>query len=88
MNDFTGRVKRDEWKPPSGFQRTVTVALDAAQYQLDMETMAANKSEDPYSTFNLLLRRKPKVRPPPTYHRSGTPPWLSLLDKCRESDPE
>ena len=45
----------------AGFQRTVTVALDAAQYQLDMEYMQEHKSEDVYSTFNLLMRRKPKV---------------------------
>ncbi|WZZ55558.1 hypothetical protein YC2023_055665 [Brassica napus] len=31
MNDFSGKVKRDEWKPPKGDMRTVTVALDAAQ---------------------------------------------------------
>ena len=61
MNDFTGRVRRDEWKPPAGFQRTVTLALDTAQYQLDMESMAETKSEDIYSTFNLLMRRKPKA---------------------------
>ncbi len=61
MNDFTGRIKRDEWKPPSGFQRTLTVALDTAQYQIDMESMAAHKSEDVYSSFNVLMRRKPKV---------------------------
>ena len=61
MNDFTGRVRRDEWKPPAGFQRTVTLALDAAQYQIDMESMAETKSEDIYSTFNLLMRRKPKA---------------------------
>ena len=30
MNDFSGKVKRDEWKPPKGDVRTVTVALDAA----------------------------------------------------------
>ena len=45
----------------AGFQRTVTVALDTAQYQLDMEYMQEHKSEDVYSTFNLLMRRKPKV---------------------------
>ena len=103
MNDFTGRIKRDEWRPPTGvprssyplvscsillvvsaqcicewsilpidynlrrgcclpgFQRTVTIALDTAQYQLDMEYMQEHKSEDVYSTFNLLMRRKPKV---------------------------
>ena len=41
MNDFTGRVKREEWTPPAGLRRTVTVALDSAQYQLDMEDMQA-----------------------------------------------
>ena len=25
MNDFTGRIKRDEWQPPAGLRRTVTV---------------------------------------------------------------
>ena len=45
----------------AGFQRTVTIALDTAQYQLDMEYMQEHKSEDVYSTFNLLMRRKPKV---------------------------
>jgi len=60
MNDFTGRVKREQWMPPEGFVRTYTVALDTAQYQLDMNYMARNKSEDVYSTFNLLMRRKPK----------------------------
>ncbi len=37
------------------------MALDTAQYQLDMEYMQEHKSEDVYSTFNLLMRRKPKV---------------------------
>ena len=50
---------REECSP--GFQRTVTIALDTAQYQLDMEYMQEHKSEDVYSTFNLLMRRKPKV---------------------------
>ena len=45
----------------AGFQRTVTVSLDTAQYQLDMEHMQEHKSEDVYSTFNLVMRRKPKV---------------------------
>lgn len=56
MNDFTGRIRRDEMKPPEGFSRTLTVALDTAQYQIDMNTMAKHKSEDPYSTFNLVMR--------------------------------
>lgn len=64
MNDFTGRIKRDEWAPPAGFQRTLTVAMDTAQYQLDMEHMQEHQSEDVYSSFNLLMRRKPKVSHP------------------------
>lgn len=60
MNDFTGRVKRDEWKPPKGELRTVTVALDAAQYHMDVTDIAEKGSEDVYGTFNILMRRKPK----------------------------
>jgi len=63
MNDFTGRIRPDEWQPPVGLKRTLTVALDPAQYQADMTHMAAHRSEDVYSTFNLLMRRKPKVTP-------------------------
>ena len=32
MNDFSGRIKRDEWKPPKGDLRTVAVALYTEQY--------------------------------------------------------
>ncbi|GMH36875.1 hypothetical protein BSKO_04748 [Bryopsis sp. KO-2023] len=60
MNDFTGRVKPDEWKPPKGFVRTLVVAMDAAQYQIDMNMMAERNCEDVYGSFNLLMRRKPK----------------------------
>lgn len=61
MNDYTGRVKFDEITPPQGFLRTVVLALDTAQYQLDINQLAAHKGgEDLYSTFNLVVRRKPK----------------------------
>ncbi|KAD7116894.1 hypothetical protein R6Q59_006423 [Mikania micrantha] len=60
MNDFTGRIKRDEWKPPKGELRTVTVALDAAQYHMDVSDIAEKGAEDVYGTFNILMRRKPK----------------------------
>ncbi|CAN6486638.1 unnamed protein product [Victoria cruziana] len=60
MNDFTGRIKRDEWKPPKGDIRTITVALDAAQYHMDVTAIAEHGAEDVYSTFNILMRRKPK----------------------------
>jgi hypothetical protein len=61
MNDFTGRVRREDAKPPEGFGRTLTVALDTAQYQIDMNSMqarikAGQPAEDPYATFNLVVR--------------------------------
>ncbi|KAK4372375.1 hypothetical protein RND71_007759 [Anisodus tanguticus] len=60
MNDFTGRIKRDEWKPPKGDLRTVTIALDTAQYHMDVGDIAEKGAEDIYGTFNILMRRKPK----------------------------
>ncbi|KAJ0037528.1 hypothetical protein Pint_23830 [Pistacia integerrima] len=60
MNDFSGRIKRDEWKPPKGDMRTVTVALDTAQYHMDVTDIAEKGTEDVYGTFNVLMRRKPK----------------------------
>ncbi|KAK1263373.1 putative RNA helicase SDE3 [Acorus gramineus] len=60
MNDFTGRIKRDEWKPPKGEMRTITVALDTAQYHMDVSDIAEKGAEDVYKTFNILMRRKPK----------------------------
>lgn len=60
MNDFTGKIKRDEWKPPKGELRTVTVALDTAQYHMDVSNIAEKGTEDVYGTFNVLMRRKPK----------------------------
>ncbi|EFN59246.1 hypothetical protein CHLNCDRAFT_29663 [Chlorella variabilis] len=65
MNDFTGRVRLDERTPPVGAIRTVTVALDTAQYQMDMNYLAKQQqgggaSEDVYGTFNMLMRRKAK----------------------------
>lgn len=60
MNDFSGRIKRDEWKPPKGELRTVTVALDTAQYHMDVNKIAEKGADDVYGTFNVLMRRKPK----------------------------
>ncbi|KAG4917316.1 hypothetical protein JHK85_055597 [Glycine max] len=60
MNDFSGKIKRDEWKPPKGELRTVTVALDTAQYHMDVSNIAEKGAEDVYGTFNVLMRRKPK----------------------------
>ena len=61
MNDFTGRVRREDWHAPNGFRRTVTVAMDTAQYQMDINHMQAAKGEDLYGTFNIVMRRKPKA---------------------------
>ncbi|CAM6126846.1 unnamed protein product [Calypogeia fissa] len=60
MNDFTGRIKREDWKPPQGELRTARIALDSAQYQIDVDAIVENKSEDVYGSFNVLMRRKPK----------------------------
>ncbi|KAL6878408.1 hypothetical protein ACP4OV_012578 [Aristida adscensionis] len=60
MNDFTGRIKREEWKPPKGETRTVRLALDTAQYHIDVTEAAEKGAENVYGTFNILMRRKPK----------------------------
>ncbi|KAF8728858.1 hypothetical protein HU200_018147 [Digitaria exilis] len=60
MNDFTGRIKREEWKPPKGDIRTVRIALDTAQYHIDVTETAEKGAENIYGTFNILMRRKPK----------------------------
>lgn len=62
MNDFSGRTRPDERTAPRGTLRTLTVALDTAQYQLDMNALAAagGGGEDVYGTFNLVMRRKAK----------------------------
>jgi intron-binding protein aquarius len=43
-----------------GHVRTFRVWLDSAQYQQDIIAMKEKGAEDPYKTFNLLMRRKPK----------------------------
>ncbi|WVZ57136.1 hypothetical protein U9M48_007563 [Paspalum notatum var. saurae] len=60
MNDFTGRIKREEWKPPKGDIRTLRIALDTAQYHIDVTETAEKGAENVYGTFNILMRRKPK----------------------------
>lgn len=68
MNDFTGRVRIEDRKPPKGFVRTVTLALDPAQYQLDVNAAAAagggaseQATADVYGRLNAVLRRDAKV---------------------------
>lgn len=65
MNDFTGRVRLEDRKPPEGTVRTLVIALDPAQYQIDVDAhvraqKAGGGGEDLYGTFNLLMRRKAK----------------------------
>ena len=63
MNDFSARG--DRGKGPAGSRRTLRVALDPAQYELDMTRLKGAEggdgaAEDVYGTFNLLVRRKSK----------------------------
>lgn len=43
-----------------GDTRTFRVWLDSNQYQQDMTSSIQNGTEDPYETFNVIMRRKPK----------------------------
>lgn len=61
MNDFSGRTKRDGPQgPPKGTERTLLVALDTAQYQIDVTRQVERQGPDVYAGLNLLVRRKPK----------------------------
>lgn len=43
-----------------GDVRTFRVWLDPNQYQQDMTSSIQSNTEDPYETFNIIMRRKPK----------------------------
>lgn len=43
-----------------GDTRTFRVWLDPNQYQQDMTNSIQTGAEDPYETFNIIMRRKPK----------------------------
>ena len=73
MNDFTGRVRRDEAKDPVGTLRTVVVQMDTAQYQMDVDRVAESGAEDVYGTFSLLVRRRSKENN-----------WASVLRSIRD----
>jgi hypothetical protein len=53
--DAEGRPRR-----AVGHQRTYRVVLDSAQYARDQTGILDRKAEDPYTTFNLLVRRRPE----------------------------
>lgn len=59
MNDYTGRVPPEEQGPPKGTRRTLTVALDPTQYQLDA-SLSATSAQAIYSSFSLVMRRHAK----------------------------
>lgn len=62
MLDENGRVIEEGPEPKPSFagnRRTYRVFLDPNQYQKDM-TAIVNGQEDPYESFNIILRRKPK----------------------------
>ena len=46
--------------PPKGTLRTLVVALDTSQYQLDITRQVEAGGPDVYAGLNLLVRRKPK----------------------------
>uniref|UniRef100_A0A6Q2XQ48 RNA helicase aquarius n=1 Tax=Esox lucius TaxID=8010 RepID=A0A6Q2XQ48_ESOLU len=63
MLDDKGRVIEEGPDPKPkmrGDTRTFRVWLDPNQYQQDMTASIQNSTEDPYETFNIIMRRKPK----------------------------
>ncbi|XP_029585739.1 RNA helicase aquarius isoform X2 [Salmo trutta] len=63
MLDDKGRVIEEGPDPKPklrGDTRTFRVWLDPNQYQQDMTSSIQNTTEDPYESFNIIMRRKPK----------------------------
>ncbi|TMS21649.1 RNA helicase aquarius [Larimichthys crocea] len=63
MLDDKGRVIEEGPDPKPklrGDARTFRVWLDPNQYQQDMTSSIQSGTEDPYETFNVIMRRKPK----------------------------
>lgn len=63
MLDDKGRVIEEGPDPKPklrGDTRTFRIWLDPNQYQQDMTNSIQNGVEDPYETFNIIMRRKPK----------------------------
>lgn len=58
LNEIGGQP---DAKPRVGMKRKLHVLFDTNQYQIDQEKRSENNSEDLYSTFNLVVRRKPEV---------------------------
>lgn len=63
MLDEEGHVIEEGPDPKptlTGNTRTYRVWLDTNQYQEDMEAVLQKKAPDPYESFNVIVRRKPK----------------------------
>ena len=55
---FTGESENDQSLRGKG--RKIELSLAPAQYHVDAQAMAEGGGADVYSSFNVLLRRKPK----------------------------
>jgi len=65
MMDGEGNLinENDPSQERKGNVRTIRIKLDPAQYQKDLVAQQkVGGSEDPYSTINVVMRRKAKVR--------------------------
>ena len=63
MLDTEGHVIEEGPEPKPeipGYTRTFRVWLDTNQYQSDMQAVINDSLPDPYESFNLIVRRKPK----------------------------
>ena len=62
LKEFRSRARRDEAEPKQvvGTKRVFTLALDAAQYQMDTAREQEGKGVDVYGRLNLLVRRQAK----------------------------
>ena len=63
MLDAEGHVIEEGPEPKPelpGYTRTFRVWLDTNQYQTDMQAVLNESLPDPYESFNLIVRRKPK----------------------------
>ena len=63
MLDTEGHVIEEGPEPKPeipGYTRTFRVWLDTNQYQSDMQAVIKEALPDPYESFNLIVRRKPK----------------------------
>ncbi|KAI9248637.1 hypothetical protein BY458DRAFT_445736 [Sporodiniella umbellata] len=58
IDEISRPAPEDRKDKLKGSERTVRVELDSNQYKLDMNNFTKKHSDDVYSTFNILIRRK------------------------------